>query len=256
MRVTKTNVLLGVTPSIFTGASSDSPANITDPDFSTSYTSSDTLRLTFDFGVTSEIDYVAVAGINIADNIENGQARGRVYDGSTIITTTFVIRNHCILMTFTPRSFSNLRIVIRGQDVNPQIHFCAAGESFEVPNGGEVAGYNRQFLRRNTKNRATLNSSSAPVAVLKKKVAPKGALNLPNMTKAFTEGEWQDFLDFISSGNYFFIREQDPASDEQTENTNNSAYLCFDPEKMEVKAHPQTRALNNITLSFKVFNGL
>lgn len=257
MRITKTNILLGRVPDVFTGASSDNPANITDPDFSTSYTSSFDLRLSFQFGTTTEIDYVAVAGINIANNNANSSGdRGRVYDGDTIITTTFITRNHCILMTFPKRSFTNLRVVIRGESVYPQVHYCAAGQSFEVPNFGETAGYSRQFLTRNIKNRSTINSSAAPVAVLTKKIAPRGDLNLPSMTKDFTENELQDFFDFASNGNYFFIREQDPAESDIVTNTNNSAYMCFDIDKISVTAHQQTRALNNVKFGFRVFNGL
>ena len=72
------------------------------------------------------------------------------------------------------------------------------------------------------------------------------------MTKEFSETEWQTFLDF-SENNYFFIVEQD-LQGEITQNS--SAYMGFEVTNSRTTAHAQTRGLNNISFSFKVFTGL
>ena len=62
----------------------------------------------------------------------------------------------------------------------------------------------------------------------------------------FTEGTWQDFVDF-SFEQPFFIKEfQDKPE---------SSYICYDPMP-GVKSHPQTPTLDVITLKFTVYNGL
>lgn len=259
MIITTSNILLGVTPSnVSTGASSDDPAGITDPDFSTNYTSSDQFRLTVDFGVTTQISYVAVAGINIATSGDLTSDYTRVYDGDELITTTYISRNHCTVMTFESRSFTNLRVVLKTEEglSNPRITFCAAGNHFTLPNNGEEAGYLRAFLKRSYKNKTTLNDQAGPVAILRKKIAIKVRLNKPNLTKEFTENEWQDFLDFAEF-NYFFIREQEDSNKGSAfTGENNSAYLCYDAMRNDIKSHGQTRKLNTMSLGFSVFNGL
>ena len=260
MIITKSNILLGQTPTIFRGASTDLSENITDPDFSTIYVSSDQFKLTFDFGAQPTINYVAVAGINIAEGEKVNEvdlSRVRVYDGPTLIKTNQVIRDNCVLINFPSRTFTNLRVGLRNYSGanNPIITFCAAGESFVVPNGGESAGYNRQSLNRSYKQKTTTNSLAAPVAVLRERVPAKGNLNLPNMTKEFTENEWQDFLDF-SQDNHFFIQEEQIPVVNQLKGINQSAYLCYNVGKNTVKAHPQTRSLNDASISFNVYNGL
>ena len=261
MRISTTNVLLGVIPIVNDGLSSDDPANVTDPDFSTSYTGTDNNKLTFIFGATSLINYIAVAGLNIKGNSDL-TSFVRVTEDNTIITTSYVVRNNCVMLTFPSMSFSKLRVVINNGagNVLPAVRFIAGGTYLQLPQGGESAGYNRQFLNRNTTTKSTLSNISAPTSVLKKKVSAKGTLSLPNMTRSFTENEWQNFLDF-SSNNYFFIREQDPVNFNEgdtfyTDTTAHTSYLCFDVTGTNTAAHAQTRLLNNISLNFKVFNGL
>lgn len=256
MIITTSNILLGLSPTVTAGASTDLPGNTTDPDFSTIYRSSDQLRLTLEFGVTESINYIAVAGHNLA-NSGDGTARVRVYDDQTLIKTNNIIRNNVVVIEFPEQSFTNLRIGLRNDDgaSNPILTFCAAGSAFTVPNNGEEAGYNRQFLNRSIKNKTTTNSIAAPVSVLKKRVPAKGTLKKPNLTKDFTETTWQTFLDFAVD-NYFFIQEQQPEVVSEFSGLNSSAYLCYNLTRNSVTTHPQTGALNNTSISFSVYNGL
>jgi hypothetical protein len=253
MRLSTSNVLLGVTPTVSIGGSADDAANITDPDFSTSYTGTDNNKLVFDFGSTGSINYIAVAGLNI-QGLKNYASYVQVINNNVLITTNQVIRNNCVMITFEAQTFTNLRVSLfnAAGNVLPSARFIAAGTYLQIPNGGESAGYNRQFLNRNTITKSTLSDLAAPTSVLTKKAAATGTLTLPNMTKAFSETEWQTFLDF-SENNYFFIVEQD-LQGEITQNS--SAYMGFEVTNSRTTAHAQTRGLNNISFSFKVFTGL
>ncbi|HHZ68937.1 MAG TPA: hypothetical protein EYN67_09810 [Flavobacteriales bacterium] len=261
MIVTTSNILLGNTPTVIDGINAVfDTANITDPDFSTLYTSSSNSVLSVSFGATGAINYVAVAGVNI-EGAKNFTSNLAVVNGSTVIARNFVSANGCIVATFPSMSFSDLRISLinASADKPPSIRFCAAGNALTIPNGGEQAGYNRQFLNRNRKTISSLNSLAAPTSYLVNTMAPKGTLKVPNVTKGFSENEWQDFLTF-SDVNYFFVREQSPApiiDGAGTQSTNNdSAYLCFEPTGIKTTAHGQTRSLNNLSITFKVFTGL
>ena len=248
MLLTKSNVLLGRTPTVVAGASTDDPENIVNPDFSSNYTGINKNVLTIDFGATAEINYVSLAGILLAGN-GSGSSVITIQNGNAFVASATVSRNNCYLVSFESQTFSNLRVKLTNgtNDLEPTISFAAAGVAFTVPNGGETVGYGRHWLNRPIKTKTTTNNLAAPVAILRKPVALKGALNLPNMTAAFSQGEYQDFLDFAVV-DLFFINE-DPLLPEST-------YCCFEITPTPPKAHAQTRSLNNLSFSFKVFSGL
>ena len=125
--------------------------------------------------------------------------------------------------------------------------------AFQIPNGGEVAGYKKQWLSRPTVSKSTMNKMSAPTATLKKKIPLKGSLNLPSMLFAWANDEWQEWLDFAEV-NYFFIRESDFV-DGNTK-TADQSYLCYDLKNVKGTTHAATRSLVNLSASFQVFNGL
>jgi hypothetical protein len=259
MFITSSNILLNSQPSVIVGASANDARNIVDPDFSTLYQSTNNTQLVISFGGTSSIDYVAFAGTNIKGN-SDFLSSFVVRDGGSVVATTFVKYDNCCVVSFPRQSFSDLTVELNNPrgNLRPLVRFISAGRGFIVPNDGENAGYNRQFLNRNVKNRTSINDLAAPVASLKTKVSAVARLNLPNMSKSFSENEWQDFLNFAVS-NHFFVREQDNQEEVEgvgLQSFNNSAYLCYDIQSNSVTAHQQTRELNNIQVSFKVFNGL
>jgi len=257
MIITKSNVLEGITPTITTGISTDLPQDITDPDFSVFYRSSDPSRLTMEFGPTALIAYVAVAGINNKGNSDN-TSWVAIKDGETEIQRIFINRNQVVVFQFSARVFTNLKVVLfnGGATANPIVKYVSAGNFLTIPNSGEQAGYNRNFLERNFKNRTTLNKQSEPVALVRNRVQGKGRLNIPNASLVFSEGEWQDFLDFAEE-NLFFILERPPITDPVLSiNFAPAAYLCYEMGVNSAKAHAQTRSLNPLSISFKVYNGL
>ena len=267
MRVTLSNNIAGKShaPTIITGVSNDLPENVTNPDFSHIYVSSDPQRLTMSFGVVDECDYIAVAGLNIKGN-GNGTSRVRVSNAASrnapageavTIRTVNVTDDQVVVIPFPKQSFTDLRIGLYKETGigNPSVAYVAAGLSFEVPNGGEQAGYNRQFLARNNTNKTTVSGLAAPISQLRKKKQAKGKLSIPNATKEFSETTYQTFLDFASS-NLFFINETEGTYPSTFSGTNPSCYLCYDLGMNAVTAHGSTRKLNVINFDFKVFNGL
>lgn len=261
MRLTTSNILSSITDpnaiSITTGGSStDNPLNVIDPDFATFYQSSDTTRLTVEFGATASINYVAVAGINIK-GAEDYTSWVAVKNGTTDVLRVHVKRNQPVVLTFTAQTFSNLKVVLYNPngDANPILNFVAAGNYLEVPNSGEQSGYARGHIPRHYKNRATVNGQAEPTSILRHKVEAKGKLSIPNATRAFSEDEWQAFLEFAEQ-EFFFIQERpEEIPTGQSYRICPSCYVCYEPVS-KAMAHAQTRLLNNLSLDFKVSNGL
>lgn len=245
MIVTSSNVLKGTTPTITSGASSDLPANITSEDFSENYTSTNDQWLVVEFGATTSIDYVAVSGVLVKGD-SSGSSFIRLNDGATAIQTVYLKRDQTVVFNFTRRAFSNLTVTFYNGAANqgPTVSYIAAGDAVTIPNNGETAGHKRQWLERNIKTRTTVNNISAPIALLKKTIQGKGRLNIPNALATFSRDEWQTFLTFAED-NLFFINE--------VQSLPESSYCCYDLDSATVTAHQQTRTLNNMSISFKVF---
>ena len=245
LSISTSNVLTGVTPTITDAGTGEIAANISDPDHSLNYTcGSSSLNFTVDYGAQTNISYVGVSGHNAATP---ANATVNLYDGTTLIDTVTIKRNHNIMFTFATMSFTNLKVVFVTSPLTYQmtLSFIAAGQHLTI-SSGEQAGYKRGWLSRPTTQKTTTNLSAAPVSGLLKSKAPQKTLKFPNEAALFTEDQWQDFIDF-SFLQPFFIKEQ--------ESKPQSSYLCFKPVH-DIPAHPQTRELNGIMLKFTAYNGL
>lgn len=257
MIITTSNILNGVSPTIVSGLSTSAADTLTDPDFSRFYVAaSGATHLSADFGVTGAINYIAVAGQNVkgAGGTTNTI---RVKDNGTTIATASITTDQVVVLAFASRSFTNLQIVAHTTTpTNPiQVTYMAAGNYITIPNSGEQSGYDRQHLKRNYKNKTTVNGLAEPISLLRKRIQSKGSLSIPNATKSFSENEWQTFLDFAND-NLFFINEVPvDLSSSVSEGDVESCYLCYDPSST-TKAHGQTRNLHSISLKFRVLNGL
>jgi len=256
MIITTSNVMLNINPTVTTGVSTDLPANIVNPDFSAVYVGTNNQTLTIDFGGLPTINYVALAGLDIQGD-KSGSSFVRLLDGNTVIATINVTSNQVVVFSFNNRVFNNMRITLNNGALNkpPMVAFVAGGTAITIPNNGENAGYNRQFLARNFANKTTINNKAQPISQVRKRKQARGRLPLPNLTKSFSETTWQTFLDFAEE-NHFFIVEQLTVSTDEFSGTNPSAYLCYDLGANSVKAHDQTRELNNASIDFMVLNGL
>ena len=265
MILTTSNVISDSVPVVYknngsVSASTSIQANLTDQDFSTFFEmESGETHLKASFGATGFISYVAVAGHNAGGAAGGTLNNIRVNDGATTIATVSVKSDQVAVVVFESRSFSDLTIVAHNSTPSEPIRvkYMAAGNYLTVPNGGEQAGYTRQYLQRNFKNKTTVNGSAEPIALLRKRIQAKGKLSIPNATVSFCENEWMDFLDF-SQENHFFILEKPRVLVDSGiwEGDAPAAYLCYELDKNSVKAHASTRLLNNISIGFKVYNGL
>lgn len=244
MKISTSNVLRGVTPSIFVGAIVGPITGITNPDHSLVVT--DTAGFVgFSFGPQT-LSYIAISGMTGFD-----ETTIQVLDGVTVLNLVVQVRNHNLFFTFAndaPRVFTDLRISFTNTAGQPvTVSYIAGGDFLEIPNGGEQAGYARNWLGRPIKQRTNARSDSAPTAYLKERMPMKGSLKIPNAAYISTRFFWQDFLDFATD-EPFFIREEDTQV--------SSTILAFSPTLSAPKAHGQTRALDSISINFLAFNGL
>jgi hypothetical protein len=244
MFISKTNIINGTSPTVSTGVGLDLPSNVTNSDFSLNYTAS-SQTVIFRFGAMSDVSYVAVSAFNASQvTIFN--------EGSEFLNVNLT-RNNVVMFVFDARAFTDLRVRVIGSGASsPTINHVAAGVALKMPNGGEQAGYSRNYLTRNVKSRTVTSNLAAPITSLQQRMPLKGTLSLPDVSTAFAVGEWQELLDFLSTGQVFYITEQESTDSNNAE----SSYACYSPMFSAPKAHAKTRALQKLTLGFNCYNGL
>lgn len=240
-----TNVLRGLTPTITNPGVDQVPANITNPDHSLVYTcGTDSTDFELSFGPQTNISYVGISGHTAATlspaNIE-------IFDGATQISIAQVTRNNNLMFSFSPVSFTDLiiRFTTVPNTYQTTVSYIAAGERLLFTTG-EQAGYKRNWLLRPYVQSVSTNLQTAPIAITQNNQALKGSISFPNSDITTSRGAWQTFEDF-SYNEPFFINEVTSLPE--------SSYIAFNPTHT-VSAHPQTRALDAIKLSFTCFNGL
>ncbi len=245
LAITSSNILIGETPTITDEGADQTPSDISSPDHSLNYTSGPSASdFTVNYGARSSISYVAVSGHTVA-TVGNGTIE--LYDQATLIQSVTLSRNNNVMFTFDPYSFTELivKFIPSSPTIQVTVSYIAAGDLILLPKG-EQAGYARNWLVRHTEQRTSSNFEVAPISSTQRKKALKGTLSMPNELAAFIEGQWQQFVDF-SYQQPFFIKE--------SQNKINSTYICYDPRHSAV-AHPLTRELDSMKLSFTCYNGI
>jgi len=245
LAISTSNVLIGLTPSVSNVGTGEIPENISDPDHSLNYTCGTQVgNFLVTYGAQTAISYVAISGhtaTNPAPAVVN------LFDDGTLIDSVAISRNNNIMFTFPEMDFTDLivQFVTIPDNYQMTVSFIAAGKYIAI-NTGQQAGYSRNWLNRHVTQRSNSTLEVGPISSTQRAKALKGMLSLPNELAIFTEGTWQDFIDF-SFEQPFFIKEfQDKPE---------SSYICYDPIP-GVKSHPQTPTLDVITLKFTVYNGL
>jgi hypothetical protein len=245
LAISTSNVLIDVVPTLTDAGTGEIAANISDPDHSLNYTcGTDTSNFAVVYGAHSNISYVAISGHTAATPAE---ATVRLWDAGVLIDSVDLTRNNNVMFTFPTMDFTNMIIQFVTVPNNYQmtVSFIAAGQYIAIETG-QQAGYARNWLNRHVTQRSNSTLEVGPISSTQRAKALKGTLSLPNELAIFTEGTWQDFIDF-SFEQPFFIKEfQDKPE---------SSYICYDPMP-GVKSHPQTPTLDVITLKFTVYNGL
>ena len=246
LSISMTNVLINQIPVISSDPGiGETPSNISDPDHSLNYTCGTSGNdFIISYGAQVNLNYIAISGHNAATP---AQATIEIYNGSNFVQRAVLNRNNNVMFTFITQNFSDLIIKFLTVPKNHQttVSYIAAGQYINIPTG-EQAGYKRLWLMRHLQQRTTTNMQNMPISSLKKPKGLKGSLSLPNQLKGFTEVDYQNLIDFTLE-QPFFIKEQS--------NKPESSYICFDA-KHDISAHPQTRKLNAVKLSFNAFNGL
>mgnify|MGYP003657840193 CR=1 FL=1 len=243
LSISLTNPVIDTTPTVTNGGVGEVAEHLTDPDHSSTFTSSGG-TLSVSFGAIANISYVAVSGHT---STNAGSATIQVFNGATLIDAVALTRNNNVMFTFAEMSFTDLIVKFVPSQVNSLItvSYIAAGQYMSIAKG-EQAGYSRLWLNRSLTQSTSSNFQTSPTAQVQKNKALKGMLSLPNELSTFAEATWQTFNDF-SLSQPFFIKEA--ASKPQ------SSYICYNPIS-GVKAHPLNRALDAITLKFNAYNGL
>ena len=245
LAISTSNVLIDQVPVLTDAGTGEIAANISDPDHSLNYTCGTAIGdFQASYGAQSNISYVAISGHTAATP---DTATIKLYDGVTLIDSVIITRNNNIMFTFPEMSFTDLivKFITVPNNYQMTVSFIAAGKYIAI-NTGQQAGYSRNWLNRHVTQRSNSTLEVGPISSTQRAKALKGMLSLPNELAIFTEGTWQDFIDF-SFEQPFFIKEfQDKPE---------SSYICYDPIP-GVKSHPQTPTLDVITLKFTVYNGL
>tara|TARA_R110000765_G_scaffold149359_1_gene251997 strand:- start:422 stop:1168 length:747 start_codon:yes stop_codon:yes gene_type:complete len=245
LAISTSNVLIDVVPTLTDAGTGEVAANISDPDHSLNYTCGTAIGdFQASYGVQNNISYVAISGHTAATP---ATATIELYDNVTLIDTVTITRNNNIMFTFPEMSFTDLivKFITVPNNYQMTVSFIAAGKYLAIETG-QQAGYARNWLNRHVTQRSNSTLEVGPISSTQRAKALKGMLSLPNELAIFTEGTWQDFIDF-SFEQPFFIKEfQDKPE---------SSYICYDPMP-GVKSHPQTPTLDVITLKFTVYNGL
>lgn len=245
LSISKTNVLLGLTPTITDPGTDEVASNISDPDHSLNYTcGTDIGDFAVSYGAQTNISYVAISGHTAATPTS---AVIELYDDTLLIDTVTLSRNNNVMFTFASMSFTDLivKFITVPKNFQMTVSFIAAGEYLSIATG-QQSGYSRNWLNRHTTQRTSSTLEVGPISSTQRSKALRGMLSLPNQLAIFAENEWQDFLDFAYSEPFFIKEFQDKPE---------SSYICYDP-KSEVNSHSQTPELDPVKLSFTVFNGL
>lgn len=228
-------------------------ANLETPDFGELYTSAGSAA-TFRFRKSwtgsdrPTASYVAIAGHNMGTDggtLElkvNGVPEGTVDLSDGRNGVIFFLFDEVTLISLIELTYTKISSTSK-----ITVAYVAAGTSLEVPNDGEMAGYSRPWLTRNSRQRIQRNADAAPVVLQKQAITRRQTLTVRNMSRTFAEGTWRGFFDFAVA-NPFFIRERD--------DTERSSYLCFDSELTPPRAHGSTRELVNAAVSFNAYTGL
>jgi hypothetical protein len=245
LAISTSNVLIDQVPVLTDAGTGEIASNISDPDHSLNYTCGTAIGdFQASYGAQTNISYVAISGHTAATP---DTATIQLYDGVTLIDSVIITRNNNIMFTFPEMSFTDLivKFITIPNNYQMTVSFIAAGKYIAI-NTGQQAGYSRNWLNRHVTQRSNSTLEVGPISSTQRAKALKGMLSLPNELAIFTEGTWQDFIDFSFEQPFFMKEFQDKPE---------SSYICYDPMP-GVKSHPQTPTLDVITLKFTVYNGL
>lgn len=249
MFISKSNILDITNTTVVTDGSGNIPTEyLLNKDFSEVYrsgTASNIFRVELD---VVGINYIAIAGLDvfgICTKIDFEYWNGSSY----VIAETQNVTSNATLMfvnttgivadkwrvAFT-KVFSNLRVGLA---------YIAAGNYWEVPNGGEQSGYQRPWSTPSYKQR-TQNNQGMPTSSVIESMGVSSTLNIANVRTSEVISNWEP-LQGYAVRNGVFINENPNYLDQ--------SYYCYNCIPSAVKAHSQTRELQNLSMKFTAWTG-
>ena len=245
MIISKSNVAKRASVAIVPDSVIQDISVIVDGDFSSSYIDSLPSQsvITFTFATPKKIDYVAFGGTNIAQksSVNISTSAGQFnYDGdlskidSSVLIYTAQSGNHSSVTSVT------ITITGSGQLAITEI---AMGETIEVPNGGEQAGYSRAWTVPNVQVRSSTNLDGAPINASIEARSISCTLTVPTYIMETYEEDWGVMLRFASR-NTFYIKEDTVAT---------HSYAGFNLKPTPVTANASTRLLGGVSMQFNAY---
>lgn len=262
MKISRTNLYATNQTSIVVNNDADSLqniANVNTGDFSTAYTSLGTAS-SFNFVANlsgGTVNYVAIAGHTFGSG--GGGILRLLINGTIIENITFQAgsKNDVVMFTFGQvTGVTSIRLIFFKNISSDKVTvtYVSAGITLTLGSqNSEPGGYSRNWLTDSKKVRAQVNDAGAPVAYIRERIARQATLNIDNVNISVTNNnQWREFLDRVYEQGDFFIKENDGSN---LADNPLSSYMCFDAQVAPPKAHPDTRQLNNLQITFKTYTG-
>ena len=217
-------------------------------DFSEIYrsgTSSNFFRIELD---TTEIGYIGIAGLDVFGKVSDIDFE--YWDGvAWVVDGNYKVVSDRTIMHINTSSYvySKWRVtftkILSNEIVG--IAYLSAGKAWHVPNGGEEAGYARPWSTPAYKQR-TQNNLGMPTATVIESVGVSGSVSFSNISNIDIEETWGPLQGFAVVNGVFIVEE---------ETRGDRAYYCYNCLPSAVKAHAQTRSLQNVSMKFDCWTG-
>lgn len=217
-------------------------------DFSEIYrsgTSSNFFRIELDI---EEVGYIGISGLDVYGKVseidfEYWDGAAWVVDGNYPVTSDRTIM-HVNTSSYT---YTKWRITFTKTLSNliVGIAYLAAGRCWNVPNGGEESGYSRPWSTPAFKQR-TQNDLGMPTATVIESTGITGSVKFNNISNIDIEEAWVPIQGYSVINGVFIVEEETRAD---------RAYYCYNCQPAPVKAHAQTRSLQNVSMKFDCWTG-
>ena len=145
----------------------------------------------------------------------------------------------------SPTTNANITFNRGGNTAPITLSYFAAGDSWEVPNSGEMAGYSRPWSNPQIRNRTQVNKGMPTSAIVETTVL-SGKLKVDNMLTTDVLNVWAPFQSFAIREGFFIVEDETQAD---------YGYYCYNATTQAVTAHAQTRTLQNAGIGFNCWTG-
>jgi len=217
-------------------------------DFSEIYrsgTSSNFFRIEMEL---SDVGYIGISGLDVFGKVS--EIDFEYWDGvAWVVDANYQVTSDRTIMHINTSSYSyekwriTLTKILSNQIVG--ISYLAAGRCWMVPNGGEESGYSRPWSAPAFKQR-TQNNLGMPTATVIESTGIKGSVKFNNITNIDIEEAWVPIQGYSVINGVFIVEE---------ETRGDRAYYCYNCQPSPVKAHAQTRSLQNVSMKFDCWTG-